>query len=76
MKLTLSYQRKADDNRMLRRILGSKKEELTGDWRELHTRSFIIRTKIYQGDQISETGRACWMHRGVEKCTQSFGRKT
>ena len=36
--LTLTEERRlrAFDNRVLRRILGTKKDEVTGEWRKLH----------------------------------------
>jgi hypothetical protein len=32
------------ENRVLRRIFGSKRDELPGGWRKLHDKSFIICT--------------------------------
>jgi hypothetical protein len=33
---------KAFENRILRRIFGSKRDEETGEWRKLHSEGFII----------------------------------
>jgi hypothetical protein len=33
---------KTFENTMLRRIFGSKREEVTGDWRKLHIKELII----------------------------------
>jgi hypothetical protein len=30
------------ENRVLRRISGPKRDEVTGEWRKLHKRSFVI----------------------------------
>jgi hypothetical protein len=38
------------ENRMLRRIFGPKRDEVTGEWRRLHNEELI--TKYYLGDQI------------------------
>jgi hypothetical protein len=38
------------ENRVLRRIFGSKRDEVTGEWRRLHYEELI--TKYYLGDQI------------------------
>jgi hypothetical protein len=34
----------ASEDRVLRRIFGHKREEVTGSWRKLHNGSFIICT--------------------------------
>jgi hypothetical protein len=32
------------ENRVLRKIFGLKRDEVTGEWRKLHSRSFVICT--------------------------------
>jgi hypothetical protein len=32
------------ENRVLRRIFGPERDEMTGEWRKLHMRSFMICT--------------------------------
>jgi hypothetical protein len=32
------------EDRVLRRVFGSKREEVSGEWRKLHMRSFVICT--------------------------------
>jgi hypothetical protein len=46
-------------NTVLRRIFGSKRNEVTGEWRRLHNEELL--TKYYSGDQIkkNEMGGAC-----------------
>jgi hypothetical protein len=49
------------ENRVLRRIFGPKRDEVTGDWRRLHKEELNDITKYYSGDQIekNEVGGAC-----------------
>jgi hypothetical protein len=47
---------KVFENRVLRRIFWPKREEVTGDWRKIHTDGLIIGvlTKYYWGDEINK----------------------
>jgi hypothetical protein len=56
------------ENRVLRRIFGPKREEVTGGWGRLYN----------EGDQIKkgEMSGARGTHGRYEKCVQNFGRKT
>ena len=51
---------------MLRRIFGSKRDEVTGEGRRLHKKELhaLYSSKFYTGDQIkkNEMGRACSTH--------------
>jgi hypothetical protein len=51
------------ENRVLRRIFGPKRDEVTGEWRKLHNEELndVLLTQNYSGDQIGENemGRAC-----------------
>jgi uncharacterized membrane protein len=52
------------ENRVLRKMLGSQREELTGDWRKLHNeelRKFVFTTKYYSAERIKQNkmGGAC-----------------
>jgi hypothetical protein len=40
--LTEEYRLRVFENRVLRRIFGSKRDEVTGDWRKLHTEELHI----------------------------------
>jgi hypothetical protein len=55
------------ENKVLRRIFGSKRDEVTGEWRRL-LRSFVIciLTKCYSSDQIktAKVGGACSTYGG------------
>jgi hypothetical protein len=53
------------ENRVLRRVFGPKRYEVTGEWTRLRIGSFMICThKIFWGDQIkkNEMGEACSTH--------------
>ena len=59
--LTLREERRLRklENRVLRRILGPKREEVTGEWRKLHNdelHDLYFLTKYCSGDQIEKTG--------------------
>jgi hypothetical protein len=69
------------ENRVLRRIFGSKREEVVGGWRRLHNEelhNLYTSPNIIGGDQIKEDdmGGECSTHEGDGKCIQDFGRKT
>jgi hypothetical protein len=64
----------------MRRIFGSKTDEVTGGWRVLHSeRSSIIFTlhEVLLGwsNQGDEVGEACSRHGRVEICIQNFSLK-
>jgi hypothetical protein len=44
------------ENKVLRRVFGSKKNEVTGEWRKLHNEELNDCTphQIYSGDQIEK----------------------
>ena len=50
----------------LRRMCGAEREEVTGDWRKLHSK------ELHLGNQIKEKemGRACGMYGGEDKFLQ------
>jgi hypothetical protein len=60
------------ENRVLRRIFGTKREEIAGGWRRLHNVELynLYVSQCYSGDQIKEgeIGRACSIHGKDEKC--------
>jgi hypothetical protein len=66
------------ENRVLRRIFGPKRDEVTGSWRKLHNEELhglyssprIIRVIKSKEDEM---GRACGTHGGGERCLQHFG---
>jgi hypothetical protein len=42
------------ENRVLRRICGPKREEVTGEWRRLHNEELYDLAKYYHCDQIKK----------------------
>jgi hypothetical protein len=66
------------ENRVLRRIFGPKRDEVTGGWRKLHNEElhgFVLFTRCCLGDESKkdEMGGACGAHGGGEGCIQHFG---
>ena len=68
------------ENRVLRRIFGTKRDEVTGVWRKLHNEELndlycspnIVRETIKK----NEMGGACSAYGGGESCVQGFGGET
>jgi hypothetical protein len=66
------------EDRVLRRIFGPKRDEVTGGWRKLHNEELhglyslpsIVRMIKARG---VEMGGACGTHGGGEGCIQHFG---
>jgi hypothetical protein len=66
-------------NRFLRTIFGPKRDEVTGEWKKLHSVSyFVLIPRYHYADQISENevGGACGTHGRGEKSVQDFGGNT
>jgi hypothetical protein len=59
------------ENRVLRRIFGPKRDEVTGDWRKLHNEELH---NLYSSPNVirmineHEMGRACGTNGGDEEC--------
>jgi hypothetical protein len=66
------------ENRVLRRIFGSKRDEVTGEWRRLHNKELYA---VYSSPNIirvikkNDIARSCGTYGGEEMCVQSFGRE-
>jgi len=59
---------------VLRRIFEPKRDEVTGDWRKLHSEELndlYFLNKYYSCDQIKKNNMG-----GKERCMQCFGRET
>jgi hypothetical protein len=68
------------ENRVLRRMFGPKRDEVTGEWRKLHNgepHNLYSSPDIVKADQIKENemGRACGTHGRGEKRVEGFGGK-
>jgi len=69
------------ENRVLRRIFGPKRDEVTGEWRKLHNEEL---NNLYSSPNIvrvvkikkNEMGGACSAYGGGERCVQDFGGET
>jgi hypothetical protein len=66
------------ENRVLRRIFGSKRDEVTGDWRRLHNKEL---SAMYSSPNIvrvikSRTPRWAGYVARMERCIQGFGGET
>jgi len=69
------------ENRVLRRILGPKREEVTREWKKLHNKELndlYYAPQCFAGDKIQKNamGRACSAYGGEERCIQGFGGET
>jgi len=47
------------ENRVLRKVLGHKREELRGNWRTLHNKELMI-CALYQIRMGGQDGRGMW----------------
>jgi hypothetical protein len=67
------------ENRVLRRIFGSKRDEVTGEWRKLHNKELndlycspnvvrVIKSRIRWAGHVARMGE--------ERCIQDFGGET
>jgi hypothetical protein len=68
------------ENKVLRRIFGPKRGEVTGEWRRLLNKELyaLLLTKYFSGDKVKKTemGRTCGTYGGEERCIQCFSGET
>jgi hypothetical protein len=71
--LTLREERRLRvlENRVLRRITGPKRDEVTGEWRKVHNQEL---NNLYSGDQIEKNKIkvACSTYGGKERCIKDL----
>jgi hypothetical protein len=63
------------ENRVLKRVFGPKRDELTGEWRKLHNKEL---TQYCTGGKIEKNvmGGACGAYGGGVRCAQGSGWET
>jgi hypothetical protein len=65
---------------VLRRILGSRKDEVTGEWRRLHNEElyalYFSPNIIWVIKSRRQRDRACSTYGSEERCKQGFSGKT
>jgi hypothetical protein len=61
------------EKRVLRRIFGPKRDEVTGGWRKLHNEELHGLYSSPDQSKEDEMGGACGAHGGGEGCIQHFG---
>jgi hypothetical protein len=68
------------ENRVLRRIFGPKRDEVTGNGETYVMRTWMVctPTQYRAGDKIEKNGLggACSTYGGRERCVQGFGGET
>ena len=81
--LTLREERRLRvfENRVLRRIFGPKRDEVTGEWKKLHNEELnnlyspnIVR--VIKSRRMRWVGHVARMGGGGERCVQGFGGET
>jgi hypothetical protein len=62
------------ENRVLRRIFGPKRDEVTGEWRRLHKKELyaLYSPNIKYQIKKTEMGRTCGTYGRDERCIQGF----
>jgi hypothetical protein len=63
------------ENRVLRRIFGPKRDEVTGEWRKMHNEelhNLYSSPDIFKQVKANEVGGACGTHGRGEKSVKDF----
>jgi hypothetical protein len=66
------------ENRVVKKIVGPKRDEIEGDWRRLHNEGLCDFTphRILFGDQIKNNEMGGHVARMGERCIQGLGAET
>ena len=69
------------ENKVLRKIYGTKRDEITGQWRKLRNaelHALFSSSNIIRNFKIktTEIGRTCSMYGAIQKCIQRFRGET
>jgi len=70
------------ENRVLKRIFGPKRDEVTGEWRKLHNEELnrlFSSSSIFlviKSRRMRWEGHACSTYGGGERCAQGFSGET
>jgi hypothetical protein len=66
------------ENRVLRRIFGPKRYEVTEEWRRQGALCCVLLNRCNSGDEIKkiELGRACATYGEAKRCRQGFSEET
>ena len=70
----------AREDRVLRIVFGSKRDEVTGDWRKLHNEElrdlYSLPNIVRVVKEKNEMGGACGAYGGGERCAQGSSGET
>ena len=67
------------ENKVLRKIFGAKRDEITGEWRKLHNaelHALYSSPNTVSNLKSTDMGRTCSTYDAIQKCIQSFSGKT
>ena len=69
------------ENRVLRIVFGPKKDDITGEWRKLHSEELsdlcsLPNIVLVVKSRRNEMGGACGVYWGGERCAQGSGGET
>ena len=73
------YRLRVFENRVLRRKLGPRRDEVTGEWRRLRNKELYELSSpniIRVIKSIRQMGRTCGTYWGEERCIQGFSGET